>query len=279
VLNTLQQAIHEALIDKRLERMKGLSAAKNSIYEKLQKLRPLFKQVKKTRAKRATAEGQEERVILAAIPELASENKANSPKSELTRAAEALASKRANERTAAQQQSTGQIKKKLKLFKIPGLFSHRGNARKAPSSNWSNTFSFWRIVIVLLVILGALALYSRRGERNAPPPPINKHQPPQMVYVVIEQTLGGIIARPQAKTEVRIPISFTIRWFVNGTEIRDERTARLPVNKYRLGDIIQAEVTPVNQYNAGKPMSSNQLKTVNLSQSIKKTNRPTVDAQ
>jgi CheY-like chemotaxis protein len=263
---SLQSAVMEALVAKDLDRMKLLSSAKNSLYDKQQRLRAVRASLEGARF--SQADESPEVAAVSTSPASRPAPTATPPepvqtvpqkKSELTRAAEA---KKA-ERVQHQQLKKSEAVDRAQQARPPRVLRPQlpTSAQPLPSSDHRATW----VVVTLGLALAAVALtfYFRRPRTDTTPAQ-GTNRAPTMKLVALDQTPAGIIVRAKAEDPEGDPVSFTIRWRVNGAPVEGERTARLATNVFRSGDTIQVEVQPTDGMNTGSPMVSTPLVAADL---------------
>jgi CheY-like chemotaxis protein len=270
-LNLVQSGVNESLMRKDLVRMKVLTSAKNSLYEKLQRLRGL---ASKIAPKVAPARPAPPRVPAsnpaAGGPDLADlsyddlEEESNGlaelalrsarrSKSQITLAAEA---KEAANRAAAERNRAKQAERR-KAVRGSARKSAEGGGGGLPGPLW-----MW-IAIAVAAVGGSGAYIAVRLTRAEEAPRVQQaNRPPQIQRVRLEQSPAGLLAQPKAADPDNDSVSFTFIWFVNGKRIPDARTARLDASAYKGGDQIEVEVRPRDSYSEGIPMRSRVFRVV-----------------
>ncbi len=245
LLDEIQIAMNESLMAKDLERMKVLSTAKNSIYDKLQLTRSLFNELAKKSSERETQENIQED----SLPEgPARPAQGGAPleekKSALTRAAEEKAAQKG-------------VTRPTRVPQPSGTHFSLGSAKKSASSDFSNRF--WICFAAVAIISAIIVIGSSMRKKSHEPAPKTSNAPPTMIYAHLEQTAAGIVIRPQAKDKERSRISFAITWLINGKIKREIKSARLQPKYFKIGDKIQVVVVPDDGTSKGAPMHSEVL--------------------
>jgi hypothetical protein len=270
LLGLLQSAINEALMAKKIERMKLLSTAKNSLYEQLQRLRALSTALPEKgpgSASHPDAPPSPPKEPLLKTPSQSEAKKgpdtdgALRKKSELTRAAEAkraanLVAQRADlVQQHGPKRSEGPSPARIKAPPSPAYAARQGSARK------ESTRASWPIVVVILGCVIAVAIYFALKRKSPTVESASRrgNTAPVMRRVQIDRTQAGLVVRPQAEDKEGDRISFTIHWLVNGRKVEGQTTARLSADDYKPGDTVQAVVSPSDGFGVGSPMSSNEL--------------------
>jgi len=245
-LAQVQTGVNEALMAKDLAQMKVLTSAKNSLYDKLQRMRKLFSELKPAPASGGSAPRSSDM----ALEELGlPSRRAPGKKSQITLAAEA---KEAAQRAAQQSAIAVRQKQKKKQQRAEGT-ARKGEGERIGGPTW-----LW-IVVALVAVGGSVSyiVYSfTHGQQESTTTAQGPNSPPRMQRVDISQTPAGIYARPMALDAERDRVSFSFQWFVNGAEHKTNRTSRLPPQEYKTGDQIEVIVTPRDPYAAGGPMRS-----------------------
>jgi hypothetical protein len=114
-----------------------------------------------------------------------------------------------------------------------------------------------KLFLVLLVILFTLQC----GEKKETPGKTGVNSPPKIDQVVLQPSnptvQSEITARIISSDKEGDPITYKIKWFLNGTEIGEGMSFSYEeVNK---GDKIAAEVTPSDGKASGKPVKSDEV--------------------
>jgi hypothetical protein len=178
-------------------------------------------------------------------------------KSALTLAAE-------KKERAEREQQVARRAKAAKEQRLKNQYSVQGTARKGRGVGpmW-----LW-IVIAAVVVLGSGAWIALNfiTSDEARSKITEQNTPPRMLNVALEQTAGGIVVRPQAKDDENNRISYSIRWFRNGSLVPRVNSARLGVKSYKTGDRVVAEVRPRDQFGIGGAMTSQPLQVRDLKQ-------------
>jgi hypothetical protein len=237
-LQSLQSAINQALAAKDLTGMKSLSSSMNNLYDRLQLLRSRLPALEgamtSSSAEAKDAPEIEDTLVLPAPPS----------KSELTLAAEA--------RRMAQR--TERSRPPVAVFKTISVQDPLKARRFLPP--------LWLLLSLATVIL-AIALF--RIYQQHPKRPLrqqvvrSQNRAPTMRQAILEQAPTGVVVRPRAEDADGDRVSFFIRWRINGKDT-GERSARLPPQYYKVGDSIQASVTPSDGLAVGSPLVSTVLK-------------------
>jgi hypothetical protein len=233
-MSTMQSGINEALMAKDLARMRVLSAAKNSLYEKLQRIRGLIGKLEARPAGEPAA--------------LKPGNAPQQKKSELTRAAEAKHAADLAAQKAAQKERRKEEAKGRPQVVVPGA-----SRRESTVPSW-----VWLAGAVIAIAIAVFVIVRQLRTPDVQRP-TDQSNPPTMVMVALAQTEAGVLAQPKATDKKNDRVSFAVRWFVNGVPIEGERTLRLPPSRYQSGDRVQAEITPSDSTSAGQPMRSEEL--------------------
>lgn len=246
LLDEVQIAMNESLMAKNLDRMKVLSAAKNSIYDKLQLTRSLFSELAEKSAARETQENLEQVARAAENPSrrVPGGFPIAEQKSALTRAAE---EKAARSRTSRQ----------LRPPKPSGTHFSLGSAKKTPRADFSTWFWVGLAAVAVTAAFIVISTSSRKDRTVATKKTDNS--PPQMVYAHLEHTAAGIVIRPQAKDKEGSRLSFAVTWIINGKIKKDIKTARLLPQYFKTGDKVQVQVIPDDGTSKGEPMNSEVL--------------------
>lgn len=254
VLNTIQSGINGALMGKDLDRMKVLSSAKNSLYEKLQRLRTLASEtagasgppsVPSASAHAAGGTATND-VVVQSIDELTRGPTApqkNGKKSQLTLAAEA----KKKRRTPAASRKREQLQRKFTMA--------RGTARLDGAEFSVPRWVWMSIAAFIIIATGAWFTFGMKREE----PSVQASQDnaaPQMQRVDLSETVSGILAHPQATDSENDRITYSVRWFINGALSAGVKTARLDPSYYTEGDEIVAEVRASDGNSMGSPMQS-----------------------
>jgi hypothetical protein len=170
-------------------------------------------------------------------------------KSELTLAAEA---KKRQQREAAQTEAAQRMRARAKEA---SSYGYSGTARKEsrlPGSTW-----LWAAIATAAVVIGGLYIwYSLSSRAAAPTAESGPNAAPQMLEVKLRETPAGIVVRPQARDADGDRVSYQVRWYVDGTRVQGERTARLPPEHYGPGAIVHVKVRPTDGTSHGQPLRS-----------------------
>jgi hypothetical protein len=250
-MGTMQSGINEALMAKDLGRMRVLSAAKNSLYEKLQRIRGLI-------GKLEARPGEPSSVKPGNAPQ--------QKKSELTRAAEAKHAADLAAHKAAQKERRKEAKGRPQVM-VPGS---AGRTSAVPSWVWLTGAV---VVIAIAVFIIVRQLRTTESKKTA-----STNSPPTMVAVLLTQSEAGIFAQPKAQDKENDRISFAVRWLVNAQPVEGERTLRLPPSSYQSGDRVQVEVTPSDSTNLGQLMRSEEFLAKTIVPGARPAPRPAPDA-
>ncbi len=288
-LNSVQNAINDALRDGNLQRMRELSAGKNILFEKLQQLRNTSRNQGggKAAAPAHGATPPNNGIVNASVGASAPSStpepmtaSAGSPSVELRLGDAVSADDPRNTgphsppsleelgTTGPQRKSRLTIAAEAKERERAKVIAREAAARRAASSARSkpgdggSLFSsrvFWLGLIALAVVCGGLAyvLTLQRGPTKRKRGSDN--QPPVMQYVTIQEIATAVIARPKAKDPEGDRISYSIRWIVNGEPVEGARTMRLHKRHYAVGQSVVVEVTPSDRDGLGQPMASQPL--------------------
>ncbi len=254
-LDLIQTAINEALMSKDLDRMKLLSSAKNSLFDKHQRLRNHLQASKKSALNRvATGQTAVSETPKEELPDSVLDTptaSAHSTPPLPLKAQEKNKVKKSQLTLAAEAKSRKQHSKQFK-YQAPRRIQ-RGGVRWL----W---FSL-AFGVLIISITWTLVLFSKRRHKARPTqtPTTNKNLPPKMVRVDLTQTAVGIVLHPQAVDKENDRISYRIQWMKNGSYIKNEKRARLPSKLYKEGDRIEAIVYPMDGYAYGQPMRSQPL--------------------
>jgi hypothetical protein len=251
LLTSAQTSITEALVSKDLERMKALSSAKNSLYDKLQQMRGLLSKL--------PSEGSPSGLVKTVSGPIAL---GTPKKSELTRAAEAKAA--AAKSAAAAEKKAERVEKQQKQQKRdkkdgtvkPAAYRSTKSARKEGKEGERNGMPYLLAGALLLAALGGYLLFFHEPAANTTQTDDANNQPPTMKFVRVEQTSAGVVARADADDKEQDAILFRFRWLVNGTEVAGQKTARLTAEHFHEGDTVALEVTPADGHKSGAPMTS-----------------------
>lgn len=283
VLDLAQKGVNEALRAKDLTRMRALSDGKTALFEKLQRLRSAIRtadSVPRVALGRddpsasatmtdATADATR---VDAPVPQTVARAEpvgarsgppAAAPaaglraqKSQLTLAAERRA-QQGSERVATRpgprpngSASANPAVPKDRRRREPTA------ARRAAAAAPSGRPLWLAIAVLVAVVLGVLLL------RRPPSPPAaapTSNHPPGMVYVTIQETPAGVLARPEARDPEEDRVTFSIRWFVEGELVPGASTVRLSADRFQVGQSVYVEVTPSDPYGNGAPMRSQGL--------------------
>jgi CheY-like chemotaxis protein len=243
ILDAVQAAINDALKQQDLARMKVLSSAKNSLFEKLQRVRSLAGRLDSVSQKAAPRSRPETAQAETGLPQ---------KKSELTRAAEA------KKKAALAAEKAVRAEQRSHAAKTKPVVTGTGSARRDESST-ALPLWMWASFAVVAVAVAAYVIvrYAREPALVTAAPTGNVA--PVMKFVLLEQSPIGVQVRPQAEDKNGDRISFMIRWLVNGTLVETERTTRLSNRSYQDGDRIQAEVIPSDGRLNGELMRSPEL--------------------
>lgn len=250
LLDESQRAINEALKTAALGRMRELTAARNVLFEKLQRFRSSRPAGAPTSAAGETTPGPEQGATgerraasergAASQRGTASERIALGPaatKSSLTLAAEA------KEREA-----------RAKTRPAPPVRPRT----KAPGS--SSRMALWLgIAAIVLGAAAAVFVLYRPGPRTSALAR-NDNLRPKVTRVDIEKTPEGLRVRPMATDPERDPITFRIRWLVNGQPVRGVDGAELSKREYPRKATVQVEITASDGLGSGQPMISRPLR-------------------
>jgi CheY-like chemotaxis protein len=245
-LTSAQTAITEALVKKDLERMKALSSAKNSLYDKLQQMRSMVSKLPRSEGPGGAVKTVSGPIALGAPK-----------KSELTRAAEAKA---AAEKTAAaadkkaERDDKREKRDKKKGPVKPAAYRSTKSARREGERS-SLPYLLAAALLVAAVGVGVYLLFFQEPSTTAPVED-GTNQPPTMKYVRVEQTTAGVVARAEGDDKEQDPVIFQFRWLVNGKEVEGQKTARLTPQHYHEGDTVALEVTPSDGKKSGTPLTS-----------------------
>jgi hypothetical protein len=293
-LDSIQSTINEALMAKDLARMRGLSSAKNSIYDRRRRMQGLLDQMEHAPPE---PEPQEEQEVRAR--KLSSQRKASpeqkgltrsristgqtppvrpsgeygpsgtyvppaggppAKKSELTLRAEAREAERRVANAQARREASAAARPTGPMRAVAGARPGRPRIGVKPSQRQRPSLLL-STLLVLLLAGGGLALYQvlRQRPTEVAVQSDTGNRLPVMKWVILEQTPAGIVARLQASDAEGDRVSFKIRWFVNGEEVKGALTARLHPNRYKAGNTIYAEVRPEDAHGKGIPMRSRDL--------------------
>lgn len=272
VLDLAQKGVNEALRAKDLTRMRALSEGKTALFEKLQRLRAALRTAesvprvplgKDEPTAPTTAAGERPASRPPARPEAASTGAGSAAltaagglraqKSQLTLAAE----RRAQQRSEGGGTRPGA--KAVASAEAPTRERRRAvtAARRPLAAPPAKGRGLWLALAMLvgLVLVGILARRPKPQPAAAP----TANQPPQMVYVTVQETPAGVLARPEARDAEEDRVTFSIRWFVDGALVPGASTVRLSDDRFQLGQSIYVEVTPSDPYSSGAPMRSQGL--------------------
>lgn len=270
LLAATQSAVNDALKAMDLMRMKQLTNARNSLFDKLTRLRQLTQTGEAQSFIKSAAMGERDKTtVFSTKPEKERsqidrkrESISFSQKSAITLEAEAKEARKSEPRNTAKVASaTSKGSKKPKPVFKRGM---RGSAAKEKQSKMG-------LVVSLVVALGAIGVlvYSevsspkpRQGTASSHP-----NRLPEMKYVQLEQTPVGVMVRPAANDPDGDRVTFLVKWYVNGNLQSDVRTVRLSPQAYRVGDKIVAEVTPQDRTSIGKPLQSAPLEIAEIESS------------
>lgn len=247
-LAEIQAAVMEALVGKDLDRMKLLSGAKNAIFDKLQRMKPLLGKLDATRAVSPSSP---------ALPGSPSSPNLKGPpakKSELTLAAEAKAAEtkaqeaKAKKDEARQKKPAGKTPPPQRAAYRAGSGALRGESERGTPA--------WLVVLLVVVLLGGggTIWWLLRSGSGATAQVSNSA--PIMKSVNLESTPAGFVVRALAEDPENDPITFVIRWYVDNQLVESERSVRLRTDLYQPGQQIQVEVTPSDGTSSGAPMRS-----------------------
>jgi len=283
VLDLAQKGVNEALRAKDLTRMRALSDGKTALFEKLQRLRSAIRTADSVPR---VALGRDEPSTSAAVTDGAADaTRVDAPlpptvaraepvaarsgppagapaaglraqKSQLTLAAERRAqqgSERVTTRPGPRPSGSASAN--------PAVAADRRRreptaARRAAAAAPSGRPLWLAIAVLVAVVLGVLLL------RRPPTPPAaapTSNHPPGMVYVTIQETPAGVLARPEARDPEEDRVTFSIRWFVEGELVPGASTVRLSADRFQVGQSVYVEVTPSDPYGNGAPMRSQGL--------------------
>lgn len=250
LLDESQRAINEALKTAALGRMRELTAARNVLFEKLQRFRSSRPAAAPTSAAGETTPGPEQGAT--------GERRAASERG--------AASQRgtASERIALGSAST---KSSLTLAAEAKEREARAKNRPAPpvrprteAPGSSSRMALWLgIAAIVLGAAAAVFVLYRPGPRTSALAR-NDNLRPKVTRVDIEKTPEGLRVRPMATDPERDPITFRIRWLVNGQPVRGVDGAELSKRQYPPKATVQVEITPSDGFGNGQPMISRPLR-------------------
>ncbi|MFH1131662.1 MAG: hypothetical protein V1754_10020 [Pseudomonadota bacterium] len=269
-LNLTQKAVNEALRSGDLARMKELTSARNTMYEKLHRLR---NEVNKIVGDQQDDEIKTSELQMNSLTESTgpmprasdralghediptSEASISGPhqekniakKSELTLAAEKLVTERAKKRAETE---------KLRRKTIEQQQLKKSGSAKMNQSQTLGSIWLWLGIAVICVSVFVVLLALRTGKPQVEKQAPSQNNPPRMIGVSLKQTPGGIVAYPRAEDPDNDSISFAVRWILNGNPVANARTAHLSPKSYQNGDSIEVEVVPSDGYARGQPMRS-----------------------
>jgi len=238
-INQVQGWVNESLMAKDLTQMKVLTSAKNSLYDKLQKMRQLVAQMRQEQSSDSLTP-VEQAVGL-------QRRQSSRKKSQITLAAEA---KEAAQRLARVEQTRTQRKRPP-----PTGPTARKEGRRLAGPTW-----LW--IGIAVVSVGGSAAWVAASFMRREPGTLNvpdQNTRPSMKRIDLDQTPGGIFARPLAVDAEHDRITFTFRWFINGQLVDGPRTARLPNDRYELGNSVEVVILPRDSGGEGSPMRSRAL--------------------
>lgn len=283
VLGTIQNAINGALRAGDLRRMRELSAAKNVLFEKLQRLRTMRNAERKRPApapKAAPAPATTEGLSGPTGPLKPSDLARNAdpaPTNPLSTGpqvppvidgAAALGDTGPQRKSRLTLAAEAKEKERLRVEKERGQAQRaaakerHASARVAGGGSAFASRTLWLVIVALAVVAGG-AVYLLRGGlgSSGAPERTNPHnKAPVMRYVTIQETAQGVIVRPKAEDPEGDSISYAIRWSVDGQVLADAMATTLPRNRYKLGQLVAVEVTPNDPFGGGQPMASQPLK-------------------
>jgi len=172
-------------------------------------------------------------------------------KSELTLRAEAMEAER---RQA--------IKDARKTGKLPAQKVQRQAYRTAVKPRSKVGYGWIWIPVAAIMVLAFILMtvhYLKLSAEEDKKVKKSKNNPPEMKWVILEQTSAGILARPQAQDKEGDRISFNIRWYINGEEHASAITARLRPTDFKPGDTVYAVVKASDSKGVGQPMRSRDI--------------------
>ncbi|MCA9670228.1 MAG: hypothetical protein KC503_31755 [Myxococcales bacterium] len=248
MLSQTQTAVNAALMAKDLDRMREMTAARNVMYEKLQRL----KLVAPKPTSPSNQVGSPGPVPTATGPH-PPDNRA-----ELMRAA-VEAEERMARPTGGVSSSKSSKSKKARRRRTTG------SAKKAGGR------SYGRLALILGILLlgtgGAVgySMYRRATGRTGDSGSgdgtgsSGKNHKPVMRQVTLQLTDGGILAKSVSYDADGDQVSYIIRWMVNNQPVTGALSARLAKRFYKRGDKVQVLVTPADPYGRGRAMLSQPL--------------------
>ena len=235
LLDESQRAINEALKTAALSRMRELTTARNVLFEKFQRFRSSRPAAPAAPAASPGATTHPEE----APPPTATTT--TGTKSALTRAAEAK-------------------QRETRAKSRPAPPTRRGRSGTKPPGSSRTALLLGIGAIVLGSAAAVFILYRPAPHKPASELARNSNMRPQVTRVEIEKTDDGLRVRPLATDPERDPITFRIRWFVNGQPVRGVDGAELSKQRYPRKATVQVEITPADRFGLGKPMVSRPLR-------------------
>ncbi|MBW2731258.1 MAG: hypothetical protein JRH20_02635 [Deltaproteobacteria bacterium] len=268
VLGGLQDAINDALKRGDLMHMRGLSAAKNIAFSRLQQLRthvsaegPLDEGAPEP-AKAPPAHETTERETPAshsATPAAALNAAAlGDADPELPTMSDTGSGLAAMSSTAKSRLTLAAEAKDAQRTQKPITAPRPPRVSKKPQEPTALTSPlFWLLMVVLAAGgAGIWTMLKGGGEETSRPA---SNQAPQMQQVSLREDPNGVLAHPKAIDHERDTITFTLLWSVDGTPLPAVQGTRLPSSHFSQGQKIVVKVTPRDAWGAGRAMLSQPL--------------------